>query len=303
MTDVVAQPATGLLRQYYELTKPGITQMVVLTTLAGFYLAVPTDIVAFASSTSSWVLFVSLMIGTVLVSAGSCVFNHIIERDEDAKMKRTAARPIPSGIISVSKAAVFGVVLTLVGLALIATVNTLTFLLAIATWVTYVAVYTPLKKKTKLALLIGGIPGALPFAAGWTAVTGTFDVPALIVFSILFFWQLPHFLALSWMYRTDYEVGGFVMEAVDDPNGKTVGHQMIWTSVGMVFSSIALTLVGVTGWLYFGVSLVLGAWLVMESIRFLRIRTTPAARRVLLTSYAVLMGVVVLMFVDKTGTV
>jgi heme o synthase len=125
------------------------------------------------------------------------------------------------------------------------------------------------------------------------------DVEAWALFAILFFWQLPHFLALSWMYRHDYKAGGFVMRAVDDPDGRAVGIQTVITSVLTMASAIVPTLLGMTGWLYGTAAVLGGLWLTAESVRFLRVRETSAARRVLLTSYAVLMGVVFLMFLDK----
>ncbi len=300
---VVADVQPGMLRNYYELTKPGITQMVVLTTLAGFYLAIPTDILTFAKSAANWVLFLSTMIGTVTISAGSCVFNHILERKNDARMKRTATRPIPSGAISIKQAATFGIALTIVGAGLLATVNPLTFWLAVITWLTYVVVYTPLKRRSTTALLVGGIPGALPFAGGWTAVTGTMDAPAIALFAILFFWQLPHFLALSWMYKADYADGGFVMSAVDDTTGRSVGIQMVVTSLFTLAAAVLPTILGVTGGLYLAGATLLGLWLVVESVRFSARRDHRSARRVLLTSYAVLMGIVALIFVDKAGPI
>jgi protoheme IX farnesyltransferase len=296
VTDTAAR---SIVTQYYELTKPGITQMVALTTLAGFYLAIPTDLLTFAAVPKNWFTFLATMIGTILVSGGSCVFNHIMERDADARMKRTATRPIPSGAVTLTQAYVFGSVLTLVGLALISTVNMLTLALAVATWLSYVAVYTPLKKKTSIALLVGGIPGALPFAGGWTAMSNSFDVVALTLFAILFFWQLPHFLALSWMYRSDYREGGFVMRAINEPSGKVVGVQMIVTSVLTLASAVMPTILGTTGMLYAIGAGALGLWLTVASVQFLQRRDHTSARRVLLTSYAVLMGIIILMFVDK----
>lgn len=300
ITEVVeGAPSRSILRHYYELTKPGITQMVALTTLAGFYLAIPTDLLTFAADASNWYLFLATMIGTILVSGGSCVYNHIYERDADAKMKRTATRPLPSGAITLTQAYVFGGMLTLVGLALIATVNMLTLALAVATWLSYVVIYTPLKKKTSIALLVGGIPGALPFAGGWTAMSNAFDAVAVTLFAILFFWQLPHFLALSWMYRSDYSEGGFVMRSINEPTGKAVGVQMVVTSVLTLASAVIPTVLGVTGMLYAIGAGALGLWLTGKSIQFLQRRDHASARHVLLTSYAVLMGIIILMFVDK----
>lgn len=291
--------STSVLRQYYELTKPGISQMVAMTTLTGYYLAIPTDLVTYFTSTGNWLHAVSTLVGTLAISSGSCVVNHIMEKDVDARMKRTASRPIPAGTISTTSATIFATILTVGGAALLATTNLLTFLMAIATWLCYVVVYTPMKQRSSLAVIIGGIPGALPFAGGWTAVRGEFDLVAMTLFSILFFWQLPHFYALSWMYRSDYRSGGVVLRAISDDSGATLAWQMISTSVLTLASAIVPTLLGVTGYLYLVGASVLGIWLTLESFRF---RTSPdaaSARRVLLTSYAVLMGLVLLMVLDK----
>ena len=189
--------------------------------------------------------------------------------------------------------------LTIVGIGLLLATNGLTVALAAITWLTYVVVYTPLKKRSTLALYLGGIPGALPFAGGWTAVRGTMDIEAWALFAILFFWQIPRFLALSWMYRQDYASGGFVMHAVEDAEGRSVGVQMIVTSALTMAACVMPAIIGTTGYLYGIVALLGGAWLVLESVRFFVDRQTATARRVLLTSYAVLMGVVFLMFLDK----
>ncbi len=297
--DLPVEKETSVLRHYYELTKPGISQMVAMSTLAGYYLAIPGDVTSYAANGVHWIHFLSTMVGTLAISSGSCVVNHIMEKDADARMKRTSTRPIPAGIISVRDAMIFAGVLTLVGAALLATINVLTFVLAIATWLSYVAIYTPLKRKSSLAVIIGGVPGALPFAGGWTAVRGSMDPMAWSLFAILFFWQLPHFYALSWMYRSDYRSGGFVLRAINDDSGKTLGLQMTITSVLTLASLVVPTMLGATGWLYLVGSIVLGLWLTAESALFVRKADASAARRVLLTSYAVLMGVILLMFLDK----
>lgn len=291
--------ADSIVRQYYELTKPGISQMVAMTTLTGYYLAIPTDLVSYATTPGVWLHAASTLVGTLAISSGSCVVNHIMERDIDARMKRTASRPIPAGIISTTQASVFAAVLTLGGAGLLLTTNLLTFGLAIATWLFYVLVYTPMKQRSSLAVIVGGIPGALPFAGGWTAVRGTMDPMAIALFAILFCWQLPHFYALSWMYRSDYRAGGVVLRAISDESGSTLAWQMILTSVLTLGSTVVPTILGSTGYLYLVGSSVLGAWLVVESLRFRATPDAAAARRVLLTSYAVLMGIVLLMFLDK----
>ena len=297
MTERVA--SESIVRQYYELTKPGISQMVAMTTLTGYYLAIPTDLVSYATASGNWLHAMNTLVGTLAISSGSCVVNHIMEKDVDARMKRTASRPIPSGLISTTHASIFAAVLTIGGAALLATTNLLTLVMAIATWLFYVVVYTPMKQRSSLAVIVGGIPGALPFAGGWTAVRGTFDPMAFALFAILFFWQLPHFYALSWMYRTDYRAGGVVLRSISDETGSTLAWQMILTSVLTLAAAVVPTLLGATGYLYLVGAGLLGGWLVVESIRFRTNADAGAARRVLLTSYAVLMGLVLLMFLDK----
>lgn len=291
------QASSSIVSQYYELTKPGISKMVMLTTLAGYYLALPTS-VSILDGQIAWTLALTIL-GTLLVSSGSCVANHVVERDVDARMKRTASRPIPSGRIPVKQAVLFSLVLSVAGLAMLLQVNMLTVVLAIATWLTYVLVYTPLKTRSSLAVIIGGVPGALPFVGGWTAYTGAMDVMAYVLFAILFFWQLPHFYALSWMYRNDYREGGIVLRAIEDESGKTLAIQMIVTSVLTLCVSVLPTVLHKTSSLYFVGAVVLGAVMTYQSVLFYARPETRTARRVLLSSYAVLMGIIILMFVDK----
>lgn len=293
----VVQPAASLVAQYYELTKPGISKMVMMTTLAGFYLAVPGHASIFDPIVAT-TLAVTIL-GTLLISSGSCVANHIMERDVDARMKRTAARPIPAGTISIRSAVIFSALLTVGGAALLSTVNALTLVLAVITWVVYVFVYTPMKTRSTLAVVVGGIPGALPFMGGWTAFSGALYPMAWALFAILFFWQLPHFYALSWMYRNDYREGGMVLRAIQDDTGRTLAIQMIATSLLTLIASLAPTILGSTGWLYAAGATLLGSYLTYQSIVFYKQPDAITARKVLLSSYAVLMGIIILMFIDK----
>lgn len=295
--DATMMHTTSRISQYYELTKPGISKMVMMTTLAGFYLAVPGHASIFEASVA--MTLAVTVLGSLLISSGSCVANHILERDVDARMKRTSARPIPSGSISVRNATLFSAVLTMAGAWLLSTVNVLTLILALFTWVAYVFVYTPMKTKSSLAVIIGGIPGALPFMGGWTAYTGSADPMAWALFAILFFWQLPHFYALSWMYRNDYRDGGMVLRAIHDDTGRILGMQMIVTSILTLAASVVPTLLGSTGTIYLLGAIVLGGYLTTQSVLFYRAADAVSARRVLLSSYAVLMGIIILMFIDK----
>jgi len=280
---------------YYELTKPGITLMVVISAAAGFYLALPQDFLTLEYA----LLFLLTVVGTALVSAGSCVLNHVMEHDHDREMKRTMFRPIPSGKIRLSSALMFGVALAVAGLGLLVAAQPLTAALALLTAVLYLAVYTPLKRRTQVATLIGGVPGALPPLGGYATVSGTIGLEAGVLFMILFLWQMPHFLSLAWMYRKDYERGGFPMLTVLDGSGIVVArHIVIYTLMLMLFS-LMLTVIGVTGVIYFIGAALLGGAFVATGFRFFHDRSNSRARSVLLSSYFYLLALITLMFIDK----
>ncbi len=286
-------------RAFYELTKPGITKMVVLSASAGYYLAVPMGAAEYFSSPQNIFHAVLAVIGTTLVSGGSCALNHFMEREYDADMNRTKRRPLPSGKLVPAEALIFGTFLSVIGLLMLAFVNIPTLLLAVATLVSYIAVYTPMKRVTSLSTLVGAIPGALPALGGWVAVRGTADAPGLVLFLVLFFWQIPHFLALSWMYREDYAEGGFPMLSVTDPTGVLVARQTLIYIAALVPISLMLTALQETGLIYFAGVLVVSGIFLYHGIRFLKSASKLHARKVLLSSYAFLLGVIVLVFADK----
>lgn len=288
----------GKWKAYLELTKPGITKMVVLSTFAGYYLAVP-NLRVYFSEPSNIVHCILTIIGTTIVSAGSCALNHYAERDYDKLMKRTMNRPIPTGKITPTSGLIFGIVLTALGMFMLLFVNFFVLFLAAATVVSYVAIYTPMKRWSSLSTLVGGIPGALPAMAGWIAVTGMMSTQAFVMFLILFFWQIPHFLALSWMYRTDYERGGFPMLAVLDKDGKAVAWQAVLYTLVLIPVSLSLTMLGATGEIYFVGALVLGLVFLAFAVQLLRNVNAQNARKLLLSSYFFLMVLMILMFADK----
>jgi heme o synthase len=287
-----------VLSAYHELTKPGITLMVSVSAAAGFWLALPRNTHVFLTIEYA-LLFVLAVAGTALVSAGSCALNHVLEHRFDREMKRTMFRPIPSGRVSRASAAVFGIGLSVAGLVMLTQVNMLTMALAALTSFLYLAVYTPMKRTTQLSTLVGGIPGALPPLGGWTAVTGAVSMEAVILFLILFLWQMPHFLSLAWMYRKDYERGGFPMLTVLDEEGVTVARHVVVYTLLLVVFSLALAVSGATGLVYFAGALVLGVVFTAMGVRFLAERSNGRARAVLITSYMYLLILLTLMFVDK----
>jgi protoheme IX farnesyltransferase len=217
--------------------------------------------------------------GTALVAGGAAVLNQVYERDTDALMRRTRMRPLPDGRVSVVDARVFGGVLGASGVLLLAaTANGFAALLALATLAIYLVVYTPLKRRSSLATLVGAIPGALPPLIGWTAARGTILSGGWTLFAIVFLWQIPHFMAIAWLYRDDYRSAGFPMLPVIDPEGRSTGRQAMIYSALLAPVSLAPTFAGVAGWAYFWLALVLGLALVGLSIRFAIRRTEPSAR-------------------------
>ena len=289
------------LNAYFELTKPGISLMVVITAAAGFYLGSSKNASVYLSVQTGLLIFGTIL-GTALVSAGSCALNHVIERGFDAEMKRTMHRPIPSGRISPESAAWFGIALSLAGLGILSSVHWLTASLALLTTLLYLAVYTPLKRKTPLSTLVGAVPGALPPLGAWIAGHGSISSGGVVLFMILFLWQMPHFLALAWMYRKDHERGGFAMLTVQDDTGIVTGKNVIAYTTLLVLFSLSLTLLGVSGLVYFFGALLLGAAFIAVSVRFFVERSSARARVVLITSYMYLLTIITLMFVDRAIT-
>ena len=262
---------------WLELTKPRITMMVVFTALVGFVTA---------TSVSPWTgLLLAALTGTGLVAAGASVLNQVMERATDALMHRTRSRPIPAGRIRSAEAGLFGALLTLAGLAMLTTLcGPLAALVALSTWASYLFLYTPLKRRTHLATIVGAVPGALPPVIGWAAASGSLEPGAFILFAIVFLWQIPHFLAIAWLYRDDYERGGFPMLPVIDREGRLTGRQAVLHSVALLVVSLAPVAAGLGGTLYLAGALVLGVGLTLAALRLARARDLAAARFLFLAS-------------------
>jgi protoheme IX farnesyltransferase len=262
---------------WLELTKPRITLLVVFTALVGFVTA---------TSGSPWTgLLLAALSGTGLVAAGASVLNQVMERATDGLMHRTQGRPIPAGRIRPAEAGLFGTLLTLAGLAILATLcGPLAALVAFSTWASYLFVYTPLKRRSHLATIVGAVPGALPPVIGWAAASGSLEPGAFILFAIVFLWQIPHFLAIAWLYRDDYERGGFPMLPVIDREGRLTGRQAVLHSVALLVVSLAPVAAGLGGTLYLAGALVLGVGLTLAALRLARARDLAAARVLFLAS-------------------
>jgi protoheme IX farnesyltransferase len=270
--------APSLAADLAELTKPRITLLVTLTTAAGFAVATP-------FGDFPWRLFAHTVIGTALVAAGSAVLNQWAERDLDGRMRRTAQRPLPAGRRTPALAAVWGASLGVAGVVELALfVNALTSLLAAATLVAYVAVYTPLKTRSLFATIVGAVPGAMPPVLGWTGAAGEVGIGGWLLFALLFLWQLPHFLAIAWLYRDDYRRAGMHLLTIDDPEfRRTVRQTVLWT-VALLPVSLMPSAVGLGGRLYLGGAAVAGALFLAASVAFARAPRVESARRLLLTS-------------------
>jgi heme o synthase len=277
---------------FFALTKPRIVLLVLLTAAVGFYLAAPDDI--------GMVLFVHALVGTALVAAGSSALNQVAESDVDALMARTAQRPVPAGRLSRPAGAAFAATLGALGTGYLAVfVNPLTAGLAVVTLGSYVLLYTPLKRRTSLSTLVGAVPGALPILGGWTAAGAGLGAPAWSLFGIMFLWQMPHFLALAWLYRDDYARAGLRMLSVGDEDGQRTFGQALLYAAALVPVSLVPTLVGLAGPLYFGGALALGLWFAVTAALAVRRRSTSAARRLFLVSIAYLPGLLGLLALDK----
>lgn len=278
---VPATVSRSRLGDFLTLTKPGITVMVAITAAVGFYVG--------SASGFDWLLFLHLTIGTLLSSAGASALNMLLERKLDALMDRTKGRPLASGRMAPVEAAVFGGILCAAGLAWLAVeVNLLTAGLSAATMVSYLALYTPLKTKSSVCTLVGAVPGALPPVMGWAAARGSLDMGGWVLFLILFFWQLPHFLALAWMYREDYARAGFPMLPVEEPTGASTGRQVVLQTLALLVVSFLPYGFDLAGEGYLIASLVLGAGFLGFGVAFAALRTRERASRLFLASIAYL---------------
>jgi protoheme IX farnesyltransferase len=276
----------------FALTKPRIVLLVAITAAAGYALGLRTlpagQYPASSAAATGWVLLHALL-GTSLVAGGTSALNMVVERDVDALMHRTAHRPLPAGRITLITAMGFAWTISVLGaLELLLFVNATTALLAVSTLVVYVFVYTPLKRRTSLATLVGAIPGALPIVGGWTATGAPLDARPAVLFSILFLWQLPHVLALSWIHRDDYARAGLRMMSVNDAEGSATFRQAALDASALLPISLAPVLLAMAGWPYFVLALALSGALIALAVAGARAPTRIRARRLFLATLAYL---------------
>ena len=274
------------------LTKPRVVLMVLVTTLIGYYVALP--------GPADWVRVIHLVVGTVLAAGGTLALNQYWERDVDARMERTRLRPLPDGRLMPLEALLFGVVITVLGVAYLAAMVNLLSAAATATIVVlYLFAYTPMKLRSPLATLVGAVPGALPPVTGWVAARDDFALGAAVLFGILFLWQLPHTLAIARLYRDDYARAGVLVLPVVDEHGGSTERQMMTGVVGLLVVSLLPTLIGLAGGLYFVGALLLGIVFVAAGAVQARSRSSVAARWVLFASLLYLPVLLALLAFDK----
>jgi protoheme IX farnesyltransferase len=289
-----ALPAEGVSARwsvYLELAKPRITMLVLVTAGVGYAVG--------GQGAFSGLAFLIFMAGTALLCGGASALNNFVERETDARMHRTSRRPIPSGRLKPEDGRAFGIVLSALGLALLALVNPLTLALGAASLATYVLAYTPLKRVTSLCTVVGAVPGALPPLMGWAAARGSLGAAGWGLFAILFLWQLPHFLAIGWLYREDYARGGFPMLAVTDRDGSSTGRQAVLYATALLPVTLAAGMLAAAGRGYLWGALLLGLTFLAFAAAFAWRRTMPAARRLFLASILYLPALLGLMVFDR----
>jgi protoheme IX farnesyltransferase len=265
---------------YWALTKPDVNLLIAVTSAVGFALGARLDV-----QPLPWFRLLHALAGTVLVSAGAAALNQWMEHRFDARMRRTARRPVASGRITPARARTFGTLLSLAGVAyLLATTGVIPALLATATLLAYLLLYTPAKRRTPLCTLIGAVPGAMPPLIGWAAARGRLDAEAWMLFAIVFLWQFPHFMAIAWMYRDDYERAGYRVLPAGEAGARFVSSQTLLPIVALVPVSLLPLVAGAASPLYGLGAVVLGLGFADRAARFAGRPSARAARPLLLAS-------------------
>lgn len=299
-SEVVAAPAqvpgeletlTSRLRDFYTLTKPEVNLLILMTTSAGYYLA--------SHGAFRFAGLINTLIGTLLVASGTATLNQWMERIWDGQMRRTANRPIPSGRMRSWHALLFGILLSVAGGAyLFATVNRLSAVLAISTLLSYLLVYTPLKRVTPLCTLLGAIPGAMPTLIGWAGASGAIDLQAWFLFAVLFLWQFPHFLAIALMYKADYARAGYKMLPGFDLDSRFTRVEIVAFTIALIITTM-LPLIDRGGPVYVVGMFLAGAFLLYHSLKLASSASTVLARRLVHASVIYLPVVLIVMIVLK----
>lgn len=277
---------------YLELSKPRMNFLVVVTTAVGYYMAVRNSV--------QWATLLHTLIGTALTAASAAALNMLIEREHDARMPRTADRPLPAGRLTSDEALVFGIITGILGVGYLALgVNALTAILGALTLLMYIGLYTPLKRLTTLNTVVGAVPGALPFVMGWTAVRGEISAEAIVLFAIQFLWQMPHFLAIAILYRDDYAKGGYKMLPIVDRDLVFTGQQIVLYTLALLGVTLTPVLLQMAGVFYLGVAILLGMAFLSFGITCATSRRRIDARKLFIASILYLPLLLAGMMIDK----
>ena len=292
-TVTIAGATTGRRAvDFYELTKPRIVLMVLVTALVGYY--------AGSGRIPDYLQLIQMLIGTALAAAGTLTLNQFIERDTDAKMSRTCRRPLPDGRVQPYEALWFGIALTLLGLGYLAVaVNLSSAVVAAAITASYLLAYTPMKRHSSLCVPVGAVPGALPPVIGWVAASGQLSVEAWVLFAIMFLWQIPHTLAIAVIYKEDFAKAGIQFLPVIEPDGESTNRQILVHCSALLAVSLLPTLIGVAGPTYFIVAFLLGVAFLASGVSLIVTPTRAGARRILLASLIYLPALLLVMALDR----
>jgi heme o synthase len=283
---------TAKTSDYIELTKPKLTLLVLFTTFVGFC--------AGASGTIPLLLLLHTLVGTALMAGGAGAFNMYMEQEIDCRMNRTALRPLAAGRLQTRRALVFALLISVGGLVyLYIFVNHSTSLLSAIIFACYLFLYTPLKTKTWLCTLIGAVPGALPIVMGWTAANQALSAGAWVLFAIVYFWQIPHFYAIGWIYRDEYARAGLPVLSVIDMSGQRTGRQAVLFIAILILTSLLPSFLGMAGPVYPVGAILFGSVFLAYGINFARLRDCPSARRLFMASALYLPALLVLLVLDK----
>ena len=291
------------MRDYISLTKPRITWLILMSTGVGYFFGLRRfGLPEVSFGQINWWALLHTIVGTGLIASGTAALNQWYERDADAKMRRTSDRPLPAGRLDARRALAFGAVLAIAGFAELAWfVNLLSGVLGVATLVSYLFLYTPLKQRSWLSTTVGAFPGAMPPMIGFAAASGTLTAQAWVLFAILFLWQFPHFYAIAWMYRDDYARAGIRMLPVVEPDGHSTARQIVLYASLLIPVSLAPSLLGMSGKIYLLGALALGIWFLYSGVRVATDRSILRARGVLLVSVFYLPLLYGLMLLDRPG--
>jgi len=292
-TVTIAVATTGRKAiDFYELTKPRIVLMVLVTALAGYY--------AGSGRIPDYLQLIQMLIGTALAAGGTLALNQFIERDTDAMMTRTCRRPLPDGRVQPYDALWFGIVLTLLGIGYLAVaVNLLSAVVAAAITASYLLAYTPMKRHSSLCVPVGAVPGALPPVIGWVAASGQLSVDAWVLFAIMFLWQIPHTLAIAFLYKEDFAKAGIQFLPVIEPDGESTNRQILVHCSALLAVSLLPTLIGLAGATYFIVAFVLGVAFLASGVSLIVTPTRAGARRLLFASLIYLPALLLVMALDR----